>query len=86
VISGENAIIGSCDDDIGINMNQGSAYIFVRSGTNWLQQTKLTASDGLTDDNFGFSVFISGIHAVVGSYLEDGGFTNQGSAYFVIKN
>src|SRR5687768_6657027 len=45
-ISGETAIVGVAGDDVGANANQGSAYIFVRSGTTWTEQQKLTASDG----------------------------------------
>ena len=40
--------------------------MFVRSGTTWSQQAKLTASDGAAGDNFGYSVAISGSTAVVG--------------------
>jgi len=45
-ISGDTAIVGAYIDDVGGNTNQGSAYIFVRNGTVWTQQQKLTASDG----------------------------------------
>ena len=30
---------------VGANTNQGAAYVFVRSGTNWSQQQQLTAGD-----------------------------------------
>jgi hypothetical protein len=36
-ISGDYAIIGAYSDDVGANVDQGSAYIFVRSGTTWTQ-------------------------------------------------
>ena len=37
-------------DDVGANVDQGSAYVFVRSGTTWSQQAKLTAADGAAGD------------------------------------
>jgi len=81
-ISGDTAIVGSYDDDIGANFNQGSAYIFIRSGIIWTQQTKLTASDGAVSDRFGFSVAISGEMAIIGSYQDNiGANSDQGSAY-----
>ena len=44
-IDGDYAVVGSTlDDDKGTS--SGSAYIFVRSGTSWSQQAKLTANDG----------------------------------------
>ena len=52
-ISGNTAVIGAYYDDVGSNSNQGSAYVFVRSGTSWSQQAKLTASDGAASDYFG---------------------------------
>ncbi|KPA18874.1 secreted protein containing Peptidase S8 and S53, subtilisin, kexin, sedolisin domain protein [Candidatus Magnetomorum sp. HK-1] len=65
-ISGDYAIVGaSGDDDDG--SDSGSAYIFKRDGATWQQQTKLLASDGAEEDNFGCSVSISGDYAIVGA-------------------
>ena len=81
-ISGDTALVGAYTDDVGGNILQGSAYIFTRSGTNWTQQQKLTASDGAANDRFGFSVALSGGTALVGAWLDDvGANANQGSAY-----
>jgi hypothetical protein len=45
-------------------------------------ETKIVASDKQADDNFGWSVAISGNYAIVGAYLEDpDGVSNAGSAY-----
>ena len=86
-ISGDYAIVGAAYDLIGGNVDQGSAYIFVRSGTTWTQQTKLTASDGADGDLFGHSVSISGDNVIVGALNDDiGNNTNQGSIYFFKKN
>ncbi len=78
-ISGETVVVGaSCDRSAW----PGSAYVFVRSGTSWSQQQKLTASDGAADDGFGYSVAISGDMVVVGASGDDiGANNNQGSAY-----
>jgi hypothetical protein len=46
--------------------------------TNWLQQAKLTASDGAINDVFGCSVSIQGEYAAVGAYGDD---SNRGSVY-----
>src|SRR5690606_29952397 len=56
---GNTALIGAASDDIGTQINQGSAYIFVRNGSGWVQQAKLTASDGESYDLFGTSVSLS---------------------------
>ena len=66
-ISGDTAILSSPGDDDGGN-GSGSAYVFVRSGTTWTQQAKLTASDAALSDRFGTSVSISGDTAIVGAW------------------
>ncbi|HEX8737838.1 MAG TPA: hypothetical protein VF721_21080 [Pyrinomonadaceae bacterium] len=86
-ISGETVIVGAYQDDVGANTNQGSAYIFIRSGTTWSQQAQLLASDGAQNDQFGYSVAISGNTVIVGAYLNDVGANgNQGSAYIFIRS
>ena len=79
-ISGDFALVGAFLDD-GNVIDSGSAYIFKRDGTSWVQQQKLTASDGAADDYFGCSVSISGDYAIVGAYGGNGNVIDSGSAY-----
>ena len=82
-LSGDTALVGAYGDDVGANSNQGSAYVFTRSGTTWTQQGKLTASDGAADELFGVSVALSGDTALVGADSDTvGANSDQGSAYF----
>ena len=84
-ISGDTAIVGAVyDDDAG--GNSGATYIFVRSGTSWTQQTKLTASDTTVGDWFGCSVAISGEVAIVGAWRDDDAGDASGSAYIFVRN
>ena len=79
---GTTALIGAyADDDKGTD--SGSAYIFKYNGTAWIQQAKLTASDGAASDQFGFSVSISsdGTTALIGAHTDDDKGVNSGSAY-----
>jgi hypothetical protein len=86
-ISGDYALVGAYGDKIGVNNYQGSAYVFVRSGTTWSQQAKLTANDGADGDFFGLSVSISGAYALIGVYADDVGVNaNQGSAYVFVQS
>jgi hypothetical protein len=79
-ISGDYAIVGApYDDDNG--SHSGSAYIFYRDGTTWLQQAKLLISDGYANDWFGCSVSISGDYAIVGANGDDSSRIDAGSAY-----
>jgi hypothetical protein len=86
-ISGDTAVVGAYGADVGLNSNQGSAYVFVRSGSAWTQQAKLTAADGAANDLFGQSVAVSGDTAVAGAAGDDVGVnSNQGSAYVFIRS
>ena len=81
-ISGDSLVIGSDTPNF-----QGAAHIFVRSGSIWLHQQKLTASDGVGSDLFGNSVAISGNSVIVGALLDDiGSNTNRGSAYIFTRS
>ncbi len=81
-IDGETAVVGAPFDDTGGTINQGAAYVFTRSGTDWTPQAKLTASDGAAGDQFGFSVSIEGETAVVGSPIARvGANLARGAAY-----
>jgi hypothetical protein len=62
-VSGSTVVVGAADK----NSTTGAAYVFVRSGSTWAQQAKLTASDGAIDDYFGWSVAISGSTVIVGA-------------------
>jgi len=79
-LSGDYAVVGAWGDNVAGD-SSGSAYIFVRTGTVWIQQAKLEASDGFADDRFGRSVAISGDYAVVGAYGDDDGGGAAGSVY-----
>ncbi|HEY1011965.1 MAG TPA: alpha/beta hydrolase [Herpetosiphonaceae bacterium] len=53
--------------------NAGAAYVFVRSGTTWVLQAYLKASQVSPNDYFGASVAAWGDTIVVGAFLEDSG-------------
>ena len=84
-IDGDYAVIGAWKDDV-TGIDRGSAYIFYRSGTNWIEQAKLTAPDGMDEDLFGYSVSISGDYAIIGAYGDDDNGNNSGSAYIFYRN
>lgn len=67
-ISDDYIIAGAPYDDIDIYTNQGSAYLFHKTGMDWIQEAKITASDGKSEDNFGLSTSISGDYAIIGSW------------------
>jgi hypothetical protein len=77
-VSGSTAVFGA----IAKNSLTGAAYVFVRSGTAWSPQAKLTASDGVAGDKFGSSVAISAITVVVGAYGRN---SSTGAAYVFLN-
>jgi hypothetical protein len=84
-LSGDTAVVGApFDDDAG--SASGSAYVFVRSGTRWSQQQKLTASDAAPNDDFGLAVAVSGDTAVVGAIGDDDAGRDSGAAYVFVRS
>jgi hypothetical protein len=86
---GNTALVGANYDNVGANQYQGSAYVFTRSGTTWVQQAALTANDGEAGDNFGWSVALSsdGNTALVGAPTDKVGMNlEQGSAYVFTRS
>ncbi len=73
-ISGNTAIVGADEND-GVGIDAGAAYLFDTTTGN--QLFKLTASDAAEDDGFGNSVALSGTTAIVGAHFDN----NMGSAY-----
>src|SRR5687768_7124077 len=80
-ISGNTLVIGAQYEDsnaTGVNgvqtnnnaTDSGAAYVFVRSGSTWIQQAYLKASNTDAGDRFGYSVAISGETIVIGAVFE----------------
>jgi hypothetical protein len=80
-ISGDTAIVGAHRDDDNGSYDSGSAYIYQFDGSQWIEVTKLLASDGESYDYFGESVSISGDTAIVGAPEANGSSSYSGSAY-----
>ena len=58
-ISGDTAVVGAYGSDED-GESSGSAHVFVRTGTSWSRQAKLTASDGAPYGYFGSAVSVNG--------------------------
>jgi hypothetical protein len=107
-IDGDTLVVGASGESsnaTGVNGNQadnsaedaGAVYVFVRSGTAWVQQAYLKASNTNANDIFGRSVAISGDTIVVGADAEDSNatgvngnqsdnsLTNPGAAYVFVR-
>ena len=79
-ISGDTAVIGAVYyDDNG--SDSGSGYVYTKIGGKWIENVKIVPENGEADDQFGYSVAISGSTALFGA--SNGGEENGGSAYIV---
>ena len=87
-VSGDGSIIvvGANYED-GSGSNSGSAYIFEKSGSTWVQVQKILGNDTAANDHFGQAVGVSGngsTIAIAAPYDDDGG-SAQGSVYMFEK-
>jgi len=85
-LSGDTLAVGVPYDDVGVNGDQGSVRVFVRSGTTWTAQATLTASDGVSGDFFGSSVSLLSETLAVGAKFDDvGANSSQGSVRVFVR-
>ena len=108
-VSGDTIVVGAPEEGssaTGIGGNQsnnsrtdsGAAYVFVRSGSSWIQQAYLKASNTGVGDYFGSAVSISGDTIVVSAPTEDSSATgidgdqssnsrtDSGAAYVFVRS
>lgn len=79
-VEGDRAVVGRPLDDLGA-YQEGSAYVFERSGSSWSQKAKLTASDAEAGDMFGHSISLSGDRVAMGAIYDGDLGQFSGSAY-----
>ena len=81
-LNGDTALIGELPSSL-----SGAAYVFVRNGTVWSQQQKLTPSDGAYGAQFAFTVSLNADTAVIGAYNKTiNGHSGGGAAYVFVRN
>jgi hypothetical protein len=99
-LSGDTAVIGAYQDNYdstGANplSSAGSAYIFIRSGTTWTQQARLTPTGTnarVSADIFGFDTAVAGDVAIIGAYHQSydaagaNSISNAGAAFTFIRS
>jgi hypothetical protein len=79
-IDGNYAVLGNPSYN-----DTGAVYIYYYNGTVWAMQAILTPSDGITSENFGCSVGMSGDNVVIGAWGDNDNGTNSGSSYVFTK-
>jgi hypothetical protein len=72
--AGDTLAIGAWKDDGGI----GSIYLFRQREGTWVETGKITASDGVAGDEFGYSLAAFGNRMVTGAHFAD---SKAGAAY-----
>lgn len=84
-LDGDTVVVGAPYTDSPAT-NSGAAYVFTRGANGWDQQAKLTASDGAAEDQFGWSVGISGNTVIVGAPYADASKADSGAVYVFVRN
>ena len=81
-IDGDTLAIGAQYDNSGGGTFAGSAYVFVRSGSNWSQQAKLVAAGSASNELMGACIDVDGDRIAVGAPQRDsGGKVNSGAVF-----
>ena len=84
-VAGNTIVADAPYDLVGANSHEGAVYVFVEPAGGWAngtQTAKLTSSDGAANDEFGYSVAVSGATIVAGApSAAVGGNNYRGAAY-----
>ena len=85
-VDGNTVVVGAHTDDASDSVNDsGSVYVFTKATDSvWADATetvKLTATDGASGDQFGWSIAAGGGTVVVGAHWDDDKGADSGSAY-----
>lgn len=65
-VSGDTILVGAREDDIGLQEDVGSAYVFVRDNGQWTEQARIFAPGAPEYGEFARAVALSGDTAVLG--------------------
>jgi len=77
-VDGDTIVCGARQANAGAGQS-GAAYVFARSGSTWIQQAKLSASDPGAADRFGSAVAVADESIVVSAVRA--GYNDAGAAY-----
>lgn len=84
---GTTLVVGAPRNRVVPLEQRGAVYVFTKVNNEWVQEAKLTASDGANNDRFGWSVTLSGNTIAVGApYRNEGAETRSGAVYIFIKS
>ena len=84
-ISDSIAVIGASQHNV-VGAASGSAYVFEKSGSDWNEVDKFSASDAEARDFFGASVAAYQDELLVGAYGDDDNGEDAGAVYFFQNN
>lgn len=81
-LNGDTAVVGAWSDDHAGGLDAGAVYIFTRSGSTWIEDAKLTASDAAQGDHFGYALSLTEDYLAVGAQGVD---VHRGAVYVFVR-
>jgi hypothetical protein len=82
-LSPTTILVGAANAKIGTSQSQGAVYVFTLTGSNWTEEQKVIAENGLPNDRLGSAVALSGDTALIGTLR--GSPTVAGVAYVLVR-
>ena len=81
-ISSKFALIGA-DGDNTLGQSAGAIYIYDKLSTGWHFKQKISGSDSSSDDRFGYSLFATDQHFIIGALQDNDHGSDSGAAYII---
>lgn len=80
-LDGDTLVVGAPWRTEGTEVEAGAVYVFVRQGSSWVEQSKLTTSAPEEDDRFGNGVALQGDRLVIGAPNRHGAGSSSGMVF-----
>jgi len=84
-LDGDTALVGAPGRTVDGRSYAGAVYVFSRYGGRWVQQSTLTATDGVAGDEFGRALALDGGTALVGAENRAAGSVREAGAVYVFS-
>ena len=85
-INDNSIYVGAPGDWTTNGSDSGAVYVFASSGSTWIEEQRLNASDGSEGDKFGKTLSVFNDILVVGAPYYDGNGTDSGAAYVFVRD
>ena len=82
---GDTLFVGAQNEDVGLQQERGAVYVYRRSGSQYVYESRLLAPDGMAGDHFGSRIALQGDVALVAAIGRTQGAIDAAGAVYAFR-